>query len=695
MFFKKKLKDKLNGTYHFKGISEEEERKRQQNTVLSSSRLSMLMVVICVCIFILFARVFYITVKQKDLYDTKLDIYKTNVITSAVPRGSMYDRQGRELVSTKPNITVMYFPRKGTVNADKLEMAKMFVEVVDVDISKLTIRDKKDYLILYENKLTETLITEEEWDAYRNEELDDQDIYRLKLERITEDLINETWSEKELKYYHTHFLMTKNANEPNTIVEGITEQEASYIAEHSDLFPGFYISYSYNRVYNYGSTFKQVFGKVSSSTQGIPVEDKDRLLALGYQMTSSVGISGLEEQYESLLSGNSNQYSIEYDEDGYPIQNSITDGTKGYDLTLAVDWELQEYLNERIEYYISSVINYPKNKYFNSIFVTMMDPNNGDVLAMAGKQYDRTNNEFIDFPEGNYLTSYACGSTVKGATLYSGFKYGVIQVGEVMDDQPIKIQNTPQKASWRYLGYINDVTALANSSNVYMMHIVIRIGDGKYVYDQPLSLDTDAFNKLRESFGELGLGVLTGIDVPSEAIGRKGDKETSGLLLDYAIGQYDNYTVVQLAQYVSTIANGGKRVKPRLVLNAHYNDQGEEVVVYENPVEVLDDVSKGNEHAFARIQEGFIGTVSYGTVHGAIDASLRVAGKTGTAETYEVENGNLVTYNNRLFVAYAPYDNPRIAFACAAPKQEEVNNVSTCIHLAQDAMEFYQRKYGY
>ena len=136
-------------------------------------------------------------------------------------------------------------------------------------------------------------------------------------------------------------------------------------------------------------------------------------------------------------------------------------------------------------------------------------------------------------------------------------------------DVGIKIKGTPLKKSWRYLGKVNDVQALAQSSNVYMFHLAIKLAGGHYEYDGPLKINDEAFDVLRRDLGELGLGVKTGIDVPYEELGVHRDPQLAGILLDFAIGQYDTYTPIQLAQYAATLANGGKRVKPRLFLDSY------------------------------------------------------------------------------------------------------------------------------
>ncbi|GAA3321847.1 hypothetical protein GCM10020331_039390 [Ectobacillus funiculus] len=78
-------------------------------------------------------------------------------------------------------------------------------------------------------------------------------------------------------------------------------------------------------------------------------------------------------------------------------------------------------------------------------------------------------------------------------------------------------------------------------------------------------LNKKTFDMMRMYFSQFGLGVPTGIDLPNESSGFKGTADQPGLLLDFAIGQYDTYTPLQLAQYVSTIANGGYRIKPQIM----------------------------------------------------------------------------------------------------------------------------------
>ena len=84
-----------------------------------------------------------------------------------------------------------------------------------------------------------------------------------------------------------------------------------------------------------------------------------------------------------------------------------------------------------------------------------------------------------------------------------------------------------------------------------------------------LNINLSLFDKLREYYAQFGLGVRTGIDLPNEGKGYNGGTADAFSALDFAFGQFDLYTPLQLAQYMSTIANGGTRIAPRLVKEIH------------------------------------------------------------------------------------------------------------------------------
>src|SRR5699024_10044375 len=192
-------------------------------------------------------------------------------------------------------------------------------------------------------------------------------------------------------------------------------------------------------------------------------------------------------------------------------------------------------------------------------------------------------------------------------------------------------------------------------------------------------------------FKQFGLGAPTGIDYPSEEIGVIGRENfTPGFLMHFSIGQYDTYTPLQLAQYVSTIANDGYRTRPHFVKEIRDPIQS---LTELGPVYKSTDTNYMNrvqmsDSEIARVQEGFRrafqvrrGT-GYSNFH---DKDYDPVGKTGTAESFYFDTDSQTLYNtiNRTIVGYAPQNDPEIAVSVVVPyigiDAEEDGNVSNKI----------------
>jgi len=678
-FFKK-------ASIRFNGQKEIETKLKNQTENVITRRFKILMLGVSLITVFLLARLFFTQIKQKDYYTTKLSQYNTDVFTSDTFRGNIYDRNYNRLVYNKNINCATYYAVKGIQEEEIEVIAKFLVDHVHVDTKSVTSRDKKDFLIKKDNEFVRSLLSQEELSG------DSETVYNLQLSRITDEILKEKLTDYDIQFYMLYFKMINCTMGSTVLLEGLSIKEASLIGENSNILKGIKVTNDWSREYTYDNAFKQVLGKVTTKKEGLPASTRDILLSMDYNNDARVGVSGLEKQYEDLLSGTSAKYSIQYDSNGNPIVNSLTSGSKGQNLRLTIDWELQEIISEAID---AELKEHTSEGYNNHIFLTMMDPNNGEILVMAGRKRDEDNkNETYDFSAGNYLNAYEIGSTFKGVTVYTGFKYNLIDENtHFMDDaRGIKIKDTPLKKSYAAngLGYLNAEQALSKSSNVFMFYVAIRLGNGDYHYDQPLSLDPEAFDTLRLCAGELGLGVKTGLDIPNEELGYHGPvtSRKAGNLLDFAIGQYDTYTPIQMAQYVSTIANGGQRIQPHLFLDSFVEDEdGNQRVQTRYSIEVLDDVSQ-YEDAFKTIQKGFRTGATTGLAR-HVDGYYRSAGKTGTAQVFI--NGVDLGYSNRAYIGYAPYDNPQIAVACIAEKQ--LHNES-CQGLSKLALTKYFDKYG-
>ena len=450
----------------------------------------------------------------------------------------------------------------------------------------------------------------------------------------------------------------------------VTDAEYAYISENIDNLKGFNTKLDWERVYLYGDTFKSILGNVSSNTQGIPSELSEEYLKRGYTLDDRVGISYLEYQYEDYLRGTKAKYRLLAD-NSYEL---VSEGKRGNDIVLTIDIELQKYLEEVLSNEVLNAKGEPGTQYYNRSFAIVSDPNTGEILAMAGKQAVLKDGyyQIVDYTPGIVTLPVTPGSVVKGASMMVGYKYGAIDIGTVLNDECIKIKDTPLKCSWQTMGPIDDVYALQNSSNVYQYKIAIKVGNGSYEYNQGLVLDESAFDKYREMYAEFGLGEKTGIDLPVESLGFMGKSRLPGHLLDFSIGQYDTYTPIQLSQYINTIANNGVRLKPYLLKEVYKpSDSGDTFgsLIYKANVTELGKLSVEKKY-IDRVREGFSAVVTKGLGYGYMGNYTNSAGKTGTSQSFIDTDGDGKVDTETItssFVGYSPSDNPKMSIVVVSP----------------------------
>lgn len=617
--------------------------------------------------------------------DYQRELQRTDNITvnTPVPRGKMYDRSGKVVVDNTPLDAITYTKNPNTSQKDMLKTARDLSKLIDVDLSKVRDRDKRDFWIQINPEKAKAKITKQEWALFNQKKLDDKQIYDLELKRITDAELNSLTNDDLktlaiLKQFNSGYSLTpqivKNKN--------VTPEEFASVSQDLDNLPGVDTTTDWDRSYPFGNTLQTVLGNVSSSEEGLPKEQLNQYLAQDYSRNDRVGKSYIESEYENVLHGQKAKVKNVMDKSGNIVStDTVANGQRGDDLVLTIDMDLQQQVEQIIEDELMKAKAYPNTSLLDRAFVVLMDPHTGDLLTMAGKQLVKNPQtgqyEMHDFSLGNITTSYNVGSAVKGATVLTGYKTGAIQPGQVQVDEPLKIANTPVKKSWKTFGPLDDLKALQVSSNVYMWKTVIAMGGGHYVPNQPLPLNPKTFDTMRQSFAQFGLGVRTGIDLPNETAGFQGPDRKPGLLLDLAIGQYDTYTPMQLVQYISTIANGGYRVQPHIVKEIRQPSMDNTEmgpIIQEVQPNILNKIDFQDDW-IKRVQEGFKlvyqapGGTAYSFFQG-VDYSP--AGKTGTAQAFYdgPERKNFKEppeVMNLSLVGYAPSDNPEIAMAVLVP----------------------------
>lgn len=638
---------------------------------IMNRRFGLIIVLLISIYLVIGCRLFNLQILKNSEYNDKLAMATEKTIEStSAPRGRIYDRNHKLLVDNEGIKTIYYKKQNGITTKEEIELAYEVSNNIDIDYSKIDDNKLKDFYYKSHYKECRKKITDEEWDLYNKRKLNDKDIDKLIYERLDDEISEYTDSDKKAAYIY--YLMNKGYSYAEKVIKNsdVTDAEYAYISENIDNLKGFNTKLDWERVYLYGDTFKSILGNVSSNTQGIPSELSKEYLKRGYTLDDRVGISYLEYQYEDYLRGTKAKYRLLSD-NSYEL---VSEGKRGNDIVLTIDIELQKYLEEVLSNEVLNAKGEPGTQYYNRSFAIVSDPNTGEILAMAGKQAVLKDGyyQIVDYTPGIVTLPVTPGSVVKGASMMVGYKYGAIDIGTVLNDECIKIKDTPLKCSWQTMGPIDDVYALQNSSNVYQYKIAIKVGNGSYEYNQGLVLDESAFDKYREMYAEFGLGEKTGIDLPVESLGFMGKSRLPGHLLDFSIGQYDTYTPIQLSQYINTIANNGVRLKPYLLKEVYKpSDSGDTFgsLIYKANVTELGKLSVEKKY-IDRVREGFSAVVTKGLGYGYMGNYTNSSGKTGTSQSFIDTDGDGKVDTETItssFVGYSPSDNPKMSIVVVSP----------------------------
>ncbi|SHM77847.1 peptidoglycan D,D-transpeptidase FtsI family protein [Gracilibacillus kekensis] len=656
-------------------------RKLKKKKVQLPFRLNILFVVVFLLFSLLIVQLGVVQILNGEEAQREINQTENTPSEKPVPRGKMYDRNHNMILDNQAVKSITYTPPKNGDSAHfRLELAGKLASYMTIikDEEELndTIRerDKKEYWYLKNQEAVAKRLTEDQ----KNSDASDQ--YQAQLDSITEEDLNKVeWNNSLLNTLAIKKeLDAAYELSPHVIVnENLTDEEYAQVAEHLYNLPGIDAVINWKRDQKYDDTLSSFLGNLTSADEGIPKEESDFYLANGYTWNDRVGTSGLEQQYEHVLRGRKEKTLYTTDTSGN-VTNAevVVEGQRGKDLVLTFNMDLQEEMDKIVEDELRNAINHPVNNngYLEDAMAVLMNPQTGEILSLSAIRYDRDNKEYVNNAYRTIYDAHAPGSSIKGATVLAGYEEGVIDIGTVLDESPIKIKGSGEKSSYDYLGpSLNDLQAIELSSNAYMMRIAIRISGATYRENERLyNFNFDAFDTMRNYYSQFGLGVKTGIDLPYEAKGVIGTNPGAGNFLDLSFGQYDTYTALQLAQYVSTIANDGYRVKPHLMKEIREpNIENEELgkILRLKETEVLNRIDM-DETYVKRVQEGFRKVFTSGTASRAWrNYPYDVAGKTGTAQNPQYKDGEKVAETHNLtLVGYSPVENPEVAFAVVVPK---------------------------
>ncbi|AQP53193.1 hypothetical protein CBF34_07805 [Vagococcus penaei] len=653
-------------------------------------RLNILFFIVFLLFFILVVRLGDLQIMQKDKFQKIVESGQKTVVKENAPRGAIYDARGRVLVGNTSKQSIIFTRSPGMSAGDIRELSDKIVSLIAIEPDKLSDRDKRDYWLSDSKNFEQAAkrVKSTEKLNKHGEQLSEGALYSKIVEKVTDDEVN--FNQDDLRRA-TVFKRINGAGSLQSVVlknDGVTPEEIAIVGENSSNIPGISAGADWDRDYPEEDQIRSVLGVVSSEKQGLPEDKLEKYLKKGYERNERVGLSYLEESYEDVLRGKKGESEVVIDKNQKILsKKAIKDSEKGDNLKLTLDLEFQKRVEAITKQYYNGLIASGQAKYSDGIYVVVTNPQNGNILSMVGLNHDIKSGNLTDDTIGTFNKAYVPGSSIKAATIMSGYENGVIKGNQTMIDEPIILDGGQVKSSlFNPYGSVPLTTeqALEVSSNTYMMKIALGMMDTEYVPNFSLPMRTDVYGKLRKTYEEFGLGVPTGIDLPNETVGviNKTYKDKNGNyipgimgnLLDLSYGNYDTYTPMQLNQYVSTVANGGKRVAPHIVEGVYDTANDGTIGKLKSKVEpkVMSTI-EGRDKEFEIIQNGMrrVITGPMGTANKLNGATIQpIAAKTGTAETVIANPNNskeFISTINSTIVGYAPLDNPEIAVSIVIP----------------------------
>lgn len=580
-----------------------------------SSRLVGFAAVIGAIFAALLARLWSMQLVSSDEYTKEAESNRTRTVTTAAPRGRILDRNGAEIVSNRSSLTV----------------------VADADVADDEV----------EMQLLANLIG-----------IPRQAVYRKVIDS------------------------SEGAQSVRTVATDVSRRVVAYLGEHPAAFSGVSVQQRSQRSYPQGTLAAHVVGYTGTVTaEQLEASGSDDS-SVQYKSGDVVGQAGVEAMYESILQGIRGEQTVYVDSNGKILQSSTKiDPQSGSDVVLTIDSGIQKAAEDSLEKVLTELRQKGKNPAGGS--VVCLDCTNGEVLAMASaptfspsifvggianSDWEGLTNEASNYPLLNRAISgqYPSASTIKPFTSFAALDNGIAtpQSGYVCNGWWTGLGEAYGMWCYNHDGHggLNLQQGITFSCDV----VFYEIGKGF----------SNSSNKdgMQQKFRQYGFGSATGIDLPSEAVGRvpdaawkwdyfsslpDADREWHpGDYCNIAIGQGDILvTCLQIAHAYSSIANRGPVFKPHVLKCVKSNIGNGSVIDYK--VSQTDDISEEDDYRdlVERGLEGVIYEESESQAAHWTNLNVKVAGKTGTGEQTSV--GRNICW----MVAYAPADDPKYVVA--------------------------------
>ena len=637
------------------------------NSFFSNRNLVIKVILVLICLVFLI-RLIELQIVNGDDYRKLSQNKMVRTTASVAARGTIYDRNGVILASSKIGYDVVLYD----TNISTKELNEILLKVANI------IEKNKDKVVsnlpmtvngfnFVSDNAKKTFLTTYDFD----ENVSFEEALNKLCKRY--EIENDLSIAEKLKILNLRYEITRNGYSLFayvTIATNVSYETMAYIEEIKNELGGIAVLSSPKRYYNYGTSLSHVLGYVSS----ISSEEYAKLKEQGYSQNSIIGKTGIEYFLENYLKGENGKIRTEVNSSGKATYEYVyKESVSGKDVTLTIDYRLQKIAENALGNMIKSLQTEKNGKYTDasSGAVVITSVKTGEVLALVSypsynpnlfisgisySDWEKINTD-PNIPMFNRATqgTYPPGSTFKMLSAIAGLETGKITSSELIQDTGV-YPYSYNPVCWIYTdyhrthGYINVSDAIKVSCNCYFYEVGRRVGVKTLVQYATM----------------FGLNSKTGIEL-TEAVGTIAGTQNIdwylGDTLSAAIGQsYNSFTPVELVNYIATLANGGTLNRLTLIKKVGENNEisddelnqyiEEKTGVKINPTKI-------------ELKEATLNTVLAGMERSSMETgggtyyvfgrnNVEVAGKTGTAEV-------AIGSANALFGGYAPIKNPDIA----------------------------------
>lgn len=664
-------------------------------------RYNTLVILVYILGFILLGRLFFLQIVKGKEYREMSNTRLTRESTIEAARGNILDKDGKVLATTKTGYSIELYKTKiddETLNNTILKMIKLLEKNKDGYINNFPITSDYKFTISSDEEISK-------WKKQYgiSEEATAKDcVYRFRDKyKISDSNMEDVLKVIAIRYE----ISTKgySATRSIKIAENISKESAIEFNEQNAYFPGINIITQPIRTYTSGSLASHIIGYIGK----IGDEEYKTKKEEGYGANDYLGRMGVEYTLENYLRGTNGKKQIDMSVDGtIEDEEVVQEAVSGDDVTLTIDSELQGKTEDILREAVDNLKKKKKNSNFAAAVV--MNVKNGEVLAMASYPNFKpevftggiSSDDWKDLQTNNKLYSrafqgaYAPGSTFKMVTATAALESNVVKETEYVNDRGV-YPYAHNPVCWYYTSYhrghgnVNIKQAIQKSCNYFFYEMGRRLG-------------IDNIEKYAKYFG---LGSKTGIEL-SDTAGTLASKDTAKSknrnwylsdTLSAAIGQsYNSFSPLQMARYISIIANGGNHVNATIVKSIKDAD-GNEVsreelrehinkLLNENPDSVEN--LEISQNSLDTVKAGMrLVTSSGGTAYSAFaDFKKSVAGKTGSAQAKATSDGSDIA--NGWFVGFTPYKDPEVAVVVIL---EDGAKDSYAAHVARTILNAYYK----